>query len=177
MRAGNAPAQRCRGLAELALRWSGVAAEQSQAGPAGAEQSQARPAGAEQSQAGPAAHVLEAVRAAATHRRRPLWPLVRASPWIGRGRAQVVVVNVLLPFAAAAGVVEANEVYERLSGEPSNRVVRYMARQLAAPGVRFTGACRQQGLLHLFKMTCAARVCERCPARAVHRNKAGARGV
>jgi hypothetical protein len=43
-----------------------------------------------------------------------------------------------------------------------------MAGQLGGPEqlVRFRGACQQQGLLHLFKLTCAARVCERCPAYA-----------
>ena len=84
--------------------------------------------------------------------RRPgLWRFVRASPWVGRGRAQVIAVNVLLPFAAAAGVVEAAELFERLPGEPTNRVVRYMAELLGGPDVRFRGACQQQGLLHLFK--------------------------
>jgi hypothetical protein len=95
-----------------------------------------------------------------------LWRMSHASPWIGRGRAQVIAVNVLLPFAAAAGVGEAARLFERLPGEPSNRVVRYMARQLGGPGVHFRGACSQQGLLQLFKATCAARLCERCPARA-----------
>jgi hypothetical protein len=90
---------------------------------------------------------------------------VWASPWIGRGRAQVIVVNVLLPFAYAAGVVEATDVFERLAGEPTNRPVRYMANLLAAPGVRFRGARHQQGLLHLFKQSCAMRLCETCPAR------------
>ncbi len=74
--------------------------------------------------------------------------------------------NVLVPFAAAAGVAEAAGLWERLPGEPTNRVVRYMAEQLGAPLVRFRGACQQQGLLHLFKLTCASRLCERCPARA-----------
>ena len=32
--------------------------------------------------------------------------------------------------------------------------------------VRFNGACHQQGLLHLFHLSCAGRHCERCPARA-----------
>jgi hypothetical protein len=76
------------------------------------------------------------------------------------------VINVLRPFAAAAGVAEAESLFARYPGEPRNRVVRYMAEQLGAPGVHFRGACRQQGLLHLFKLTCAGRVCERCPARA-----------
>lgn len=149
LRAANAPAGRCRGLAEVAARW--------------ATDSRSLAAG----RRGPAEQLLDAVRAAAQARRPSLWQLVRASPWIGRGRAQVVVVNVVLPFAAAAGVVEAAELFERLPGEPSNRVVRYMAEQLGGPGVRFRGACHQQGLLHLFNLTCAGRICERCPARAL----------
>jgi hypothetical protein len=142
LRAANAPEQRCRGLAELAAGW------------------------AARRWCGPAEQVLDAVRQAARCGRPRLWPLVRAAPWIGRGRAQVIVVNVLLPFAAAAGVAEASAVFERLPGEPANRVVRYMAAQLGAPAVRFRGACHQQGLLHLFNLTCASRLCERCPARA-----------
>jgi hypothetical protein len=31
--------------------------------------------------------------------------------------------------------------------------------------VRFRGALRQQGLLHLFSATCATRLCGTCPAR------------
>jgi hypothetical protein len=141
LRAGNAPAGRCRGLAELAGRW---AAERWM---------------------GPAEQVLAAVQLAARVKRPTLWRLARVAPWIGRGRAQVVVVNVLLPFAAAAGVDEALGLFERLPGEPTNRVIRYMARQLGEPAVRFRGACQQQGLLHLFQQTCAARHCARCPAR------------
>jgi hypothetical protein len=114
----------------------------------------------------PAEQVLEAVRRAACTARPALWRLVHAPPWIGRGRAQVVAINVLLPFAAAAGVSEAAELFDRLPGEPSNRVLRYMAAQLGGPAIRFRGARQQQGLLQLFRLTCAARVCERCPARA-----------
>jgi hypothetical protein len=62
-------------------------------------------------------------------------------------------------------VAEAASVFERCPAEPPNRVVRYMTRQLGGPALRFRGACQQQGLLELFKRTCAARVCERCPAR------------
>jgi hypothetical protein len=142
IRAANAPEERCRGLAELASGWAARRWD------------------------GPAEQVLEAVRLAAAARRPKLWPLACASPWIGRGRAQVIVINVLLPFAAAAGLDEAGSVFSRLPGEPSNRVVRYMAAQLGAPRVRFRGACQQQGLLQLFKTSCAARVCEQCPARA-----------
>jgi hypothetical protein len=140
VRAANRPVLRCRGLAELAAAWN----------------------------RGPAEQVVNAVARAAGARQPRLWPLSRASPWIGPGRAQVIAINVLLPFAAAAGVAEAAAVFERAAGEPSNRVVRYMASQLgsAGAGVRFRGACHQQGLLQLFQMTCASRACERCPARA-----------
>jgi Protein of unknown function (DUF2851) len=150
LRAANAPEQRCRGLAELAARWAHAGG---------------RPTAP--AWHGPADQVLKAVSDAAAGGRRPaLWRLLRASPWIGRGRAQVIAVNVLLPFAAAAGVAEAWRLFECFPGEPSNRVVRYMAQQLGGPAVRFKGARQQQGLLHLFKLTCAGRICERCPARA-----------
>ena len=102
--------------------------------------------------------------------------MCEAAPWIGKGRAQVIAINVLVPFAAAAGVREAQSLFARLPGEPSNRVVRYMAAQLSGGAeLRFRGACQQQGLLQLFKVTCAARVCERCPARA-HTRPTRARG-
>ncbi len=146
VRAANAPEQRCRGLAEVAARWSG----------------------------GPAEQVLTRVAEASRLRWPKLWQETRAAPWIGRGRAQVIAINVLLPFAAASGLAEAEALFARLPGEPSNRVVRYMAAQLGGPGIRFRGACHQQGLLHLFKFTCAARVCEHCPARGARpagRNK------
>jgi hypothetical protein len=84
----------------------------------------------------------------------------------------VIVINVLLPFAAAAGVEGAAAVFERLPGEPANRVVRFMATQFVAAAeprddqpIRFSGALHQQGLLHIFKTTCATRLCGACPAR------------
>ena len=87
-----------------------------------------------------------------------------ASPWIGRGRAQVIAINVLLPFAAAAGLARGRSAVRAPAGraEQSRRALHGRS-SWAAPGVRFRGACHQQGLLHLFKHTCAARVCERCP--------------
>jgi len=150
-RAANAPPMRCRGLAELAARWIGWR----NAGPATRRWSSSLLA----------EQALDAVEHATRARRPRLWTFSWATPWIGRGRAQAIAINVLVPFAAAAGVADALALFERLPGEPSNRVVRYMAEQLGAPAVRFRGACQQQGLLHLFKLTCAARVCERCPAR------------
>ncbi|MBV9578378.1 MAG: DUF2851 family protein [Chloroflexi bacterium] len=194
VRAANAPEQRCRGLAELAARWTSAAGVQRDAsstpgtdtfrdlatttgaatrsGPAKlhgvAVQRGASVASGTALPPGQwlAEHILERVSEAATARSPKLWQVASASPWIGRGRAQVIAVNTLLPFAAAAGMPQAAALFDRLPGEPSNRIVRYMAELLGGSGVRFRGACHQQGLLHLFKFTCAARVCERCPARA-----------
>ena len=169
VRAANAPEVRCRGLAEVAARWSTAAGGGRRRGLAD--------------------QVLDHVGRAAAVRRPKLWQVTCAAPWIGRGRAQIIAVNVLVPFASAMGLAEAEALFERLPGEPRNRVVRYMAAQLGMPGVRFRGACQQQGLLQLFKATCAARVCERCPAaspsslEALTRqpsaacNKPGRRGV
>jgi hypothetical protein len=185
MRGANAPAWRCRGLAELAARWTGAPGSLGEAGCSGrlgeagcSDRLGEGGCSGRLGEGGPAEQVLAAVRQAAGRRHPKLWVLARASPWIGRGRAQVVVINVLLPFAAAAGVQEAAELFERLPGEPTNRVVRYMAAQLGGPDsrVRFRGACLQQGLLQLFKLTCASRVCERCPAHAAHRRGATTEG-
>jgi hypothetical protein len=177
-RAANTPAQRCRGLAELAARWTDrtprgattpaagpiapTGSPRSPLAPDGLVGLLGRPSapGARPASGGPAEQIVTAVAEAATSKRaRPLWRLVYAPPWIGRGRAQVLVVNVLLPLAAALGVAEAAELFERLPGEPSNRVYRCMAEQLAAPGLRLGSACRQQGLLHLFKTGCGSEAC------------------
>jgi hypothetical protein len=160
VRAANAPAVRCRGLAELAAGWRRVLPPPEAA---------CGSASASRLSDGPAEAVLDQVAHLAASPHPRLWPLARASPWIGPGRAQVIAINVLLPFAAAAGRAEAAAIFERAAGEPSNRVVRYMARQLggaAARGIRFRGAWHQQGLLQLFSATCASRACERCPARS-----------
>ncbi|MBV9356780.1 MAG: DUF2851 family protein [Chloroflexi bacterium] len=156
---GNAPAQRQAG--ESAVARSAGAGPHALAAD-GAEKGQAPtvPAG------GLAALMLERVRQAAEAKRPRLWDLVAAGPWVGRGRAQVIVVNVLLPLARALGVEGVDALFARLPGEPSNRVSRYMADLLAEPGQRFASAQQQQGLLELFDATCASRWCERCDARA-----------
>jgi hypothetical protein len=192
LRPASAPAARCRGLAELAAGWLGVIpqtvefgaslyrandraslvhAARGSAWPELGAAGVASAAAARAAPQGPAEQVLQQITRAAAVRRPSLWRLGRASPWIGAGRAQVIAVNVLLPFAAAAGVSQAAGLFERAAGEPSNRILRYMANQLGGPGsgIRFSGACHQQGLLHLFQHTCAARICERCPARAAPR--------
>lgn len=138
VRPASDPARRLRGLAEIARRWSALRGEH-------------------------ITELLAAVRSPGGAPRAPLEALF-ASPFVGAGRARILVVNVLLPFAAACGLDEAASVYERMPAEPHSRPTRYMATQLGLPpGTRLT-ACDQQGLLHLFKSSCTARHCERCPA-------------
>lgn len=102
-------------------------------------------------------------------------PLAKAQPWlVGAGRAGEVAVNVLLPFAYALGQASSDralsaralELYRRYPSGPPNRVVREMAVQVGgAAGPKLArGACRQQGLIHLYRHWCDTRDCARCAA-------------
>jgi hypothetical protein len=96
-------------------------------------------------------------------------------PWlVGAGRAGEVVVNVLLPFSYALGQATSDTclseraltLYRRYPSGPPNRVVREMALQVGgADGPKLAkGACRQQGLIHLYRHWCDSRDCARCAA-------------
>lgn len=98
-----------------------------------------------------------------------------ARPWlIGSPRAGEVAVNVLLPFLHALGQhrgdarlsERALDLYRRYPATAPNRVTREMARQLGGDdgAAHARTACRQQGLIHLFKHWCDAHDCGRCPA-------------
>jgi hypothetical protein len=102
-------------------------------------------------------------------------PLPAPQPWlIGAGRAGEVVVNVLLPFAYALGQATSEPalseralgLYRRYPSGPPNRVVREMAVQVGgADGPKLArGACRQQGLIHLYRHWCDSRDCAHCVA-------------
>jgi hypothetical protein len=104
-------------------------------------------------------------------------PLATPQPWlIGAGRAAEVVVNVVLPFAYALGQTSADaalseralRLYQQYPAGPPNRIVREMARQVggAAGARRARGACRQQGLIHLYRHWCDTRDCATCAVRA-----------
>jgi hypothetical protein len=107
-------------------------------------------------------------------------PLTAPQPWlVGAGRAGEVVVNVLLPFSYALGQATSDPalseraigLYRRYPSGPPNRVVREMALQVGgARGPRLArGACRQQGLIHLYRHWCDARDCARCAAGSLVR--------
>ncbi|MCC7371153.1 MAG: DUF2851 family protein [Chloroflexi bacterium] len=102
-------------------------------------------------------------------------PLKEPQPWlVGAGRAGEVVVNVVLPFAYALGQARGDQplaeralgLYRQYPSGPPNRVVREMAVQVGgAAGPKLArGACRQQGLIHLYKHWCDSRDCQRCAA-------------
>jgi len=87
---------------------------------------------------------------------------------IGTGRAREIVVNAVLPFFRAYGAgIDDNTLAERAayiySSYPSllqNELTRYMSGLL---GNQAFGACRQQGLLHIYHTWCRTRECAACP--------------
>lgn len=172
VRPANSPPRRLVALAELALAWA-------RGDPAG------QLADGMLATADRPARLIERwrVRAgddywpgAADFQRR-IWPV---SPWlVGRGRAAEIVVNVVLPLAAALGQTwghaELSEIaqaaYTRMPRTPGNTLTRGMARQILGRSIgrELAGACRQQGLLHLYRRHCEGHYCDRCPARPAER--------
>ena len=95
-------------------------------------------------------------------------PSQGARPWlIGAGRAGEVAVNVLPPFPHALGrasgdaalAERALALYRRYPATALNRLTREIARLLGgdAGAAHARTACRQPGLIHLYKHWCDAR--------------------
>ena len=90
---------------------------------------------------------------------------------LGVARADILICNVVLPFAYAVGLIEndavlaecAREVFEWYPGLSSNRITRAMAAQLLLPHEP-RGACRQQGLHYIYQQTCREKWCAHCIA-------------
>jgi hypothetical protein len=87
------------------------------------------------------------------------------------GRAHILVVNVVLPFALALAARErrsaplatrARAVYATMPGLPSNQITRLMARQLGLTRLP-AGAAAQQGLQQLWAGWCREKRCTDCP--------------
>ena len=90
-------------------------------------------------------------------------------PGIGPARADILICNVVLPFAAAVGHFEQDErllecarelfgAYPKLS---SNQVTRSMSRQLGLEREP-RNACQQQGLHYIYAQTCREKQCAAC---------------
>jgi hypothetical protein len=95
----------------------------------------------------------------------------RASALLGYEKASAIVINTILPFAAAWAELDsdpklknkAGEIYGRYPGTGDNELTRYMKQQLRLrPDIRLS-ACQQQGLIHIFNAYCRRRNCTQCP--------------
>ncbi|MFA5079203.1 MAG: DUF2851 family protein [Dehalococcoidia bacterium] len=86
---------------------------------------------------------------------------------IGAGRAREIAVNAVLPLIHAYGErinnlmeEKAREVFSSYPSLLPNELTRYMSGLL---GNQACGACRQQGLLHIYHNCCRTRECGSCP--------------
>ena len=94
---------------------------------------------------------------------------------LGEGRAADIVVNVLLPFAAAWGRLTARpelarkalDLYRHYPKLAVNTVERHMRNQLGISRYLVNSAQRQQGLIHIYKTLCSQGKCHDCPISGV----------
>ncbi len=95
-------------------------------------------------------------------------PVHRSAPaLLGEDRAGAIIINVLLPFAAAWGnpvlAAKAVEIYRCYPALAENAPERHVRRQLGVTRLTVNSARRQQGLLHVYKSFCAQGKCPECP--------------
>jgi hypothetical protein len=84
-------------------------------------------------------------------------------------RTDILICNVVLPFAAAVALLEhddifsaqAQQLYTLYPGLSSNQVTRAMCKQLLLPEEP-RGACQQQGLHYVYQQTCREKRCDVC---------------
>lgn len=90
---------------------------------------------------------------------------------LSTARADILICNVVLPFAAAVALLEddtllaeqARRLYQQYPGLPSNSITRAMCKQLQLEGEP-KGACQQQGLHYIYVQTCREKLCAQCIA-------------
>jgi hypothetical protein len=88
---------------------------------------------------------------------------------LGRARADILICNIVLPFAAAVAQSEndtllagqAQNLYRAYPALPSNQVTRAMCKQLMLKREP-QGACQQQGLHFIYAQTCREKRCSQC---------------
>ncbi len=84
-------------------------------------------------------------------------------------RADILICNVLSPFAAAVALLEGNTCLEERAralylhhpGLSSNRITRMMSAQLLL-AKEPRGSCQQQGLHYIYQQNCREKMCESC---------------
>lgn len=90
---------------------------------------------------------------------------------LGKARAADIVVNVLLPFAAAWGRLNSRPelagkalgIYRSYPRLAENTLERHMINQLGTGKYQVSTARRQQGLIHIYKTLCSQGRCGECP--------------
>ncbi len=90
-------------------------------------------------------------------------------PGLSLARTDILICNVVLPFAAAVALLEkhsplferAQMLYSQHPGLPSNRITRMMCAQLQLSSEP-QGSCRQQGLHYIYQQTCREKRCSIC---------------
>lgn len=102
-----------------------------------------------------------------------IWPLRRIFTQLNLSlaRTDILICNVVLPFAAAVALREQDTVlyeytlqfYTSYPDLPSNQVTRMMSTQLQLP-CEPGGACQQQGLHYIYQQTCRTKECTLCIA-------------
>jgi hypothetical protein len=93
------------------------------------------------------------------------------STGLSLARSDIIICNIVLPFAAAVALVEndtqlferAQGLYAEHPGLPSNHVTRMMTRQLQL-AEEPDGSCRQQGLHYIYQQSCREKRCATCIA-------------
>jgi hypothetical protein len=84
-------------------------------------------------------------------------------------RTDIIIVNVVLPFAAAIALLDRNTLLAQRTSDlyifhpdlPSNSITRTMTRQLKL-SKEPQGSCRQQGLHYIYQQTCREKRCNIC---------------
>ncbi len=99
--------------------------------------------------------------------------LPRPADLVGRQRAAEAAINLFLPFLAARADMDGDEelatrvreAYRSYPKRTDNELTRYTAVQITGlprPAAA-RSACRQQGLLHVFRTWCDVKNCAQCP--------------
>ncbi len=94
----------------------------------------------------------------------------RKSALLGHGKAAEIIINVILPFAFSWGEIageeglkeKAIELYDHYPKLAENELTSHMVRQLCLEDMADFTACRQQGLIHIFRNYCREGRCSEC---------------
>jgi hypothetical protein len=95
----------------------------------------------------------------------------KISALLGNSKAGEIAVNVILPFAFSWGKLlnepelmkKTTELYNSYPKLAEDEITRHMTKQLCLKELPDFTACRQQGLIHVFRNYCREGRCSECP--------------